>query len=95
MRLIKLDLNGCKRLFELHERIQKAFDFPDWYGKNWDAFWDLLSTECDADKVVVLGEHTVPSEFEEELRLFHEALTDKIEFNKKYGSHDFSYEIES
>ena len=40
-----LDLNGCKYLDELHERIRTTFDFPEWYGRNWDAFWDLLNRE--------------------------------------------------
>ena len=55
-KIITLDLTGCKYLGEIHQRIKKAFDFPDFYGENWDAFWDLLRTECDADKIVVGGE---------------------------------------
>ncbi len=39
---ITLDFTGVKTLWELHERIRVAFDFPEWYGKNRDAFWDLL-----------------------------------------------------
>ena len=41
-KIVKLDFTECKNYLEFHERIRKAFDFPDWYGKNWDAFWDLL-----------------------------------------------------
>jgi RNAse (barnase) inhibitor barstar len=26
----------------LHEMLAAALDFPDYYGKNWDAFWDCL-----------------------------------------------------
>ena len=60
MKIIELDLTGCKTLGELHERIRVAFDFPEWYGKNWDAFHDLLRTECDADKeVIVLSDSIV------------------------------------
>ena len=55
-KIITLDLTGCKYLGEIHQRIKKAFDFPDFYGENWDAFWDLLRSECDADKVVVGGD---------------------------------------
>ena len=35
---INLDFTGVKTLWELHERIRVAFDFPEWYGKNRDAF---------------------------------------------------------
>ena len=27
----------------LHQRIRKAFGFPDYYGENWDAMWDCLT----------------------------------------------------
>ena len=59
-KIITLDLTGCKYLGEIHQRIKKAFDFPDFYGANWDAFWDLLRSECDADKVIVVGEIPYP-----------------------------------
>ncbi len=61
-KIITLDLTGCKYFGEIHQRIKKAFDFPDFYGENWDAFWDLLRTECDADKIVVGGGDSVPKE---------------------------------
>ena len=46
---VVLDLTGCKSLSEMHLRIRDAFRFPDSYGQNWDAFWDLMRTECDAE----------------------------------------------
>ena len=61
-KIITLDLTGCRYLGEIHQRIKKAFDFPDFYGENWDAFWDLLQSECDADKVIVVGEDSVSKE---------------------------------
>ncbi len=42
---VTLDLTGCQSLGEIHQRIKKTFDFPDFYGQNWDAFWDLLRTD--------------------------------------------------
>lgn len=96
MKIIELDLTGCRSLYELHERIRIAFDFPDWYGKNWSAFWDLLWSECDADKLIVKGENTLAKEFNEQIAIFHEILDRCIEFrkkNKKYGLNSFSYEI--
>ena len=65
MKIPVLDLTNGKGWYELHERIRKAFGFPAWYGKNWSAFWDLLSTERDADKVIVKGEKSLPAEFAE------------------------------
>jgi len=35
-----IDLTGCQSYLELHERIRVALELPEWYGKNWSAFWD-------------------------------------------------------
>ncbi len=93
MKIIELNLKGCKYYSEIHERIRLAFDFPDWYGKNWDAFWDLLWSECDADKVIIKGELSLPKEFDPEIEIMHKVLEDKIKFNKELNFNDFSYEI--
>lgn len=93
MKIIELDLTGCNTLYELHERIRIAFGFPEWYGKNWSAFWDLLWSECDADRVIIKGEHTLSKDFDKPLSVMHKILDDKIAFNKKCNFHSFSYEI--
>ena len=98
MKTIVLDLTGCKSLWDIHERIRKAFDFPEWYGKNWDAFWDLLRTECDANTVILKGEQTIPKEYKNTLEILHSCLDDLIEFRKEYAQYfnaPFTYTIES
>lgn len=84
-KIVTLDLTGCKYLGEIHQRIKKAFDFPDFYGENWDAFWDLLRSECDADKVEVLGEHTVPKELEPSIEMMNGILQELKDHRAKYG----------
>lgn len=92
MKIIELDLTGCKYLAEVHERIRVAFHFPEWYGMNWSAFWDLLWSECAADKVIIKGEYSLAVEFDESLSKMHEIL----ERNKKEranSDYPFDYEI--
>lgn len=92
MKTIELDLTGCKYLAEIHERIRVVFGFPEWYGRNWSAFWDLLWSECDADKVIIKGENSLSSEFDISLSKMHEIL----ERNKKErvnSDYPFDYEI--
>lgn len=93
MKVIELDLTGCKYISEIHERIRRAFDFPEWYGANWDAFWDLIRSECDADKVIIKGEQSLSKDFGDSLKKMHEVLDDKIKFRDEYGLNPFSYEI--
>ncbi len=93
MKIIELDLTGCKYLAEVHERIRIAFGFPEWYGKNWSAFWDLLWSECGADQVIIKGEHSLSKEFDIPLSKMHEALEDNIKFRKDNNLEPFSYKI--
>jgi len=93
MKIIELDLTGCQYLAQIHEKIRSAFGFSEDYGGNWDAFWDFLWSECDADKVIIKGEHTLPKEFDKDVSVMHEVLDDKIAFNKKCNFNAFSYEI--
>lgn len=93
MQIIEIDFSGCKTWDEFHERIRKAFDFPEWYGKNWSAFWDLLWSECDADKVIIKGEYTLPSGFKDQLPIMHKILERNKKQREKTGDKPFSYEI--
>ncbi len=93
MKIIELDLTDCKYLGEIHKRIKEAFDFPDWYGENWSAFWDLLRSDCDADKVVIKGEKTLPKELAVFLPKIHEILQRNVEFCNKLNLQPFTYEI--
>ena len=97
---ITLDLTDCKYLLELHERIRVAFDFPEWYGANWSAFWDLLWSECTADEVIIIGESTMSDEFKNQLKTKHKILdrlvAKRLEDSRAYDDiTPFSYRIEN
>ncbi|MFX3617473.1 MAG: barstar family protein [Sporolactobacillus sp.] len=40
---ISIDLRDVTDSEELQIFLQKKLDFPDFYGKNWDAFWDTIT----------------------------------------------------
>lgn len=82
---VTLDLTGCKSLGELHLRIKKAFDFPDFYGQNWDAFWDLLWSECDANRIEVCGVNSVPAELTDCVEKMLAILQELKAHRAKYG----------
>ncbi len=37
-----LDLSHVTSEQDVHEVFARALHFPDLYGRNWDAFWDVL-----------------------------------------------------
>ena len=84
-KIVTLDLTGCKYLGEIHQRIKEAFNFPDFYGENWDAFWDLLRSECDADRIIVLGTNIFPEEYKWHIDKMQEILQRLRKIRAKYG----------
>jgi RNAse (barnase) inhibitor barstar len=40
---VVVDLTLIQSKQALHEALKDALDFPDWYGMNWDAFWDAIT----------------------------------------------------
>ena len=39
---VRIDLHGCEEKEAVLARIAQALDFPDWFGRNWDALADCL-----------------------------------------------------
>ena len=99
-KIITLDLTDCKYLGELHERIRAAFDFPEWYGANLDAFWDLLSRESDADEVIIKGVKTMSGDLIDYMNKLYDILDRNVIKWKNYSEiyddiKPFSYRIDS
>ena len=82
---VALDLTGCESLGEMHLRIRDAFHFPDSYGQSWDAFWDLMRTECDAERIVVRGRDTVPESLAPSVEMLYRLLREVNDDDARYG----------
>lgn len=86
-----LDLTDCANIYELHDRIQKALQFPDHYGRNLDALWDCLNRDCGMDFVSIIGSETVA----EELKPTVKVILEMFEENKQdWADTDFPFDYE-
>ena len=87
-----LDLSNCKDALEMHERFKHTLEFPEYYGKNWSAFWDSLMYDSPVDYVEVHGEGSVAEELRPMLEKFHEIL-DRVKNNHAKLGWVFDYKI--
>ena len=82
-KIITLDLSGCKYIDDMHQRIKIAFDFPDYYGENWDAFWDLIRGTRDNTIVEIKGVASLANDLKKEVDKMIECLEDNIKEMEK------------
>lgn len=79
MNELNLDLIGLQTVEEFHDRAAATFDFPAYYGRNKDAFWDCITDFVEPTTVRVGNFHSLP----DALTL---ALSAYIEMLKTYES---------
>ena len=49
-----IDLTGIDTKAAFHQTMKSQLGFPDWYGVNWDAFWDAIIAVVEMPDCVVL-----------------------------------------
>lgn len=42
-RKVIIDVGNIETTKQLHVVLKESLDFPDFYGKNWNAFWDAIT----------------------------------------------------
>ena len=86
-----IDFTGCKYVSQIHAKIKKSLDFPDYYGENGDAFWDCLSdlylSYSEQETIVfhVIGMQFVPKDLRDELKIMTGCINDLEPYFR--GSH--------
>lgn len=74
---IVIDLTDVKTAKELHQLLKDKLKFPDHYGENWDAFWDVITDEDGLpDELKFLGFSSFESRLPREAVLLRCALED-------------------
>lgn len=52
MMTFTIDLTTVHSYYDLHEHLKEVFSFPDWYGRNMDALWDMLHCAFDEPTII-------------------------------------------
>ena len=74
---IELHLREISSASDLHELLFSSLKLPDYYGKNWDAFWDVIENKNVLPKELVLHNWSaLESNLPKEAQLMKDCLTD-------------------
>jgi ribonuclease inhibitor len=81
-REVVLDLKNVSTERELQILLKKDLDFPEYYGENWDAFWDTITGIVELPEKVIfknwsIFEERAPNEAKDLKRILQD-------FNKEY-----------
>ena len=50
---IQIDVGSITTSQELHELLKNELSFPEYYGKNWAAFWDTITSLVLLPEVII------------------------------------------
>ena len=89
-----LDFSGVKTWVDIHAIIEKEFDFPDYYGANWNAFWDCLTDMVGRPvHIEIIGLNVIEQKFDDEAKIMIDILKEFKHYrNDKYAK-DIKIEI--
>ena len=80
MRLIELDMNAMKTPEEVHRYLAENMNFPDYYGMNLDALYDVLTSGLENNYCVRFVRAAEPgTEMAEFARRLEQVLCDAAE----------------
>ena len=91
-----IDFTKVEYYLEMHFSIRDALDWPDYYGCNWDAFWDCL-TDMVGRKIhiEILGLDIIERKFGKEVQTMIDILKEFKHYRDDKYSHEIQIEIVS
>ena len=94
--LYTIDFSNVEHYMEIHFIIQKALDFPDYYGGSLDALWDCLTDMVGRPvHVQIIGLEVIEKNFDDYAKKLIDTFREfKHNDNDKY-SHEIQIEIVS
>ena len=82
MSIITLDLSAVRTAKDFHKTLKEKLGFPEFYGMNWDAFWDAITGLVELpDEIQIFGWDNVMEHLPEEAAIFQEIF---VRFSIEY-----------
>ena len=87
-----IDFSHVNYYLEMHFIIKKALDWPDYYGCNWDAFWDCLTNMVGRPiHIEIIGLDVIERKFGTDTS---KMMIEILKELKHYDNDNYSHEIQ-
>jgi len=81
--IVQLDLNDIESGRDFQMLLKNKMNFPDFYGLNWDAFWDAITGLGKLPRVIeITGWERMTNKLPNDAQMFNKLLD---EYNEQYG----------
>ena len=91
-----IDFTEVNYYLEMHAVIWHAFEFPDYYGCNWSAFWGCLKDMYgEPIHIEIIGLEVIERKFGDAAKTMIEILQDFKHFGNDRFSNDIRIELVS
>jgi len=78
--IVVFDLSQIDTVRDLHALFARTLHFPEWYGPNWDAFWDVIIGLVEMPgKLQLIGWESFRDRFPRDAWILKKCLTDLAE----------------
>ncbi len=89
-----IDFTKVNSYLEMHFVIRQALDWPDYYGCNWDAFWDCLTNMLGRPiHIEIIGLDVVEEKFDNAAKTMIETLKEFKHYDNDEFVDDIKIEI--
>jgi ribonuclease inhibitor len=86
-KVVEIVLSEVGTTDELHAKLSDALGFPDFYGRNWDAFWDSITGLVEMPRQLrFYGWNEFVERFPEESHKLQNCLADMIREYPEWAS---------
>ena len=86
-----IDFTGVKTVWYFYEAIEKGLKLPEWFGKNLDALWDMLTGFIDCPTVIYFkGVNSLPEALDKKMESVLRVFTKAVNY---YAEGEFEFEI--
>lgn len=76
---LRLDLRSVRSKEELHVLLEEAFHFPDYYGRNWDAFDECIRTVELPRQIEIIGLGAMALRLPREAELMRKCIAEFVD----------------
>ncbi|MBQ3055447.1 MAG: barstar family protein [Oscillospiraceae bacterium] len=84
-RTYTVDFRNVTHFLEMHAAIFEGLEFPDYYGCNWDAFWDCLKDMFGKSiQIEILGIDVIERLFDDDARIMLSTLKEWKEYEADF-----------